>query len=1171
MKEFADAGWPARLDFVFHKLPIYLQKWFRKGILIPLCLLAFIPAFSQTVTLKAKELPLTQVLEAVKQQTGYHIFYNKGMMDNTVPVTADVKNMSLKAFLQLVLTNQPLEARYSEKSIFFSEKKTVVPSSQNAGNGPAQNDLQQETVISGKVMSVDGKPLPGITVKILPSRRGTLSAEDGTFLLPVTDRDEKVSLSGIGLQSISVSLSKLRALNNGKMLKNADSDVLRTASGLYIFKMQSVALAMKEVEVINTGMFTRRQESFTGITHTMKGNELRSVNRQSILEAISTLDPSFRIIRDNNLGSDPNQLPQIEFRGTRSMPSPTAAPYNQQLRLQYEQDPNRPLFILDGFEATLQDVMQLDINRIAAVTLLKDAASTALYGRRSANGVVVIETIKPTPGKLNISYTFTGSLAVPDLSGYNMMNSTELFQFQQLSGKLYPENFGFTDYELGMAKRNARSNETLRGVNSYWLSVPLRNAFSPGHNLTIQGGDGTVNYMLGVNMNRNNGVMKESYNRATGGFATLTYRRGKINITNTVRFTGGRQQGSPYGRFSDYVKLPPYYRKYDEQKQLNMGRYLEDIAFVDASGTNRRFLFGNPLYNASLPTKNVVNTSQLTNSLGLNWDILPSLRLSANGQFQKNDNTADYFISPLNTSFDNTKEGEKGAYNFQRTISTAYNGNVTLTYNRIFNDKHILTVNTRADMSRADGSSTSVTAVGYASTAQPLLFLAGAYQPNSMPTGGESNTRSVGFTASANYSYDNRYNLDLSYNTSGSNSFGSDRLFASFYSLGVGWNIGRESFFMESDIVNDLRLTANFGLTGNEATGGFSSRTTYRLGNISFRNEEAVTIASAGNPNLEWGKTYKVSYGVQGVFFKRKLSLSLSGYTDKTTPMIIPLLIPPSTGSPSIPTSIGTMNTVGMDLDMNYRVVNTKNWTWNLGIKSPLFLRSTYSGLEAKLNGLSKMARDSGYLLRYKDGSGPFDIWAVRSVGIDPTTGREIFLDKNGSYTFDFNTNNEMKVGINRPVLQGNINTQIRYKRFSLAIYCRYVMGELKFNTALYNKVENISGSDFEQNQDRRALYERWKQPGDDASYLAINNTTLGISDRFLQKENAVYFESVALNYDFNSLLRGYASKKLGISRLDLSLNLNDFFRFQLSNLRLERGLDYPFARNASFTLSVGF
>nr|WP_295874771.1 SusC/RagA family TonB-linked outer membrane protein [uncultured Chitinophaga sp.] len=1073
MKEFADAGCLGRSDFVFRKLNAYLLKRCFKSMLLSLCLLGLIPAFSQ-----------------------------------------------------------------------------------------------QQTKISGKVISGEGKPLPGITVKVLPSRGGTFSGEDGTLLLSCTDTDVKVVLSGVGLLSITIPLSKLRALKNGEMLKNSEADVLRIASGDYVFKMRSAPVSMKEVEV-NTGMFTRRGESFTGITSTLKGDDLRTVNRQSLLEAISTLDPSFKIVRDNSLGSDPNQVPKIEFRGTRSMPNPVIAPYNQQLRLQYEQEPNRPLFILDGFEATLQDVMQLDVNRVAFITVLKDAASTALYGRRSANGVVVIETIKPKPGKLNISYTFNGNLAVPDLSGYNMMDAAELFRFQLLNGSLYNDNYNAGNLEL--AKRNARYNEIQRGVNTYWLGVPLRNAFSPSHNLTIQGGDGTVNYMLGVNMNRSNGVMKDSYNSTTGGFATLTYRRKKINITNTVRFTGGRQQGSPYGSFKDYVKQPPYYRKYDEQNRLNTGRYLEDITVVDYSGEVKNYKAGNPLYNASLPAKNTVNTLQLTNSLGLNWDILPSLRLSASGQFQKNDRTADYFISPLNTSFDKAKEAEKGSYNFQRASNTAYNGNMMLTYNHVFNDKHILNANVRADMTQSDGNTADITAVGFASTAQPLLFLAGSYLPNSRPAGSETYSRSVGFTASVNYSYDNRYNLDLSYNTSGSNSFGADRLFASFYSLGVGWNIGRENFFMESDIVNDLRLTANYGLTGNEAAGGFSSRTTYQLSNVSFRNHEAARIVSVGNPSLEWSKTYKFSYGLQGVFFNRKLSLSLSGYTDKTAPMIIGLPTPPSNGLPSIPVNIGKMNTVGMDLIVNYRVVSTKNWNWNVGLNSPLFLRSTYSGLGDKLNSLSKMARDSGYLLRYMDGSSPYDIWAVRSLGIDPVTGREIFLDKNGSYTTAFNPNNEVKVGINRPFLQGSINTQIRYKRLSLSIYCRYVMGEMKFNKALYDKVENITGDDFEQNQDRRALYERWKQTGDEASYLGIKEQTLGISDRFLQKENALYFESVALDYDFNSLLSRYASRKLGISRLNLSLNLNDFFRFQLSNLRLERGLDYPFARNASFTLSVGF
>lgn len=1172
MKEFTSAGHLARQGTVVRIIYQFPLKQCAKLIMLLLFLSAFMTGFSQTVTLKAKRLPFQQVLKKVRQQTGYNIFYNQAMLENAAPVTVNAREMPLEEFFRIILVDQPIEVRFSGKTIYFSEKIISPPPSGSGGKKPEKEAEPESFVIIGKVVSGDGKIMPGITVKMLPAKNGAIVGGDGTFVLVSHSNNTRIVFSGVGWKTITLPVSRLRALKPGEMLKTDEEDVQVDASGNYTFRMQPAAITVNEV-VVNTGLFTRRKESFTGVTHTIKGDELRRVNKQSLLEGLSILDPSFRIIRDNNLGSDPNQLPKVEFRGTRSAPAPTTPAYSQQLRMQYGQDPNQPLFILDGFEVTLQDVINLDINRVASVVLLKDAASTALYGRRSANGVVVIETIRPVPGKLSVSYTTTGNLAVPDLSGYNMMDAAELFEFQMLSG-LYDApyiDFAVSRYQM----RNSRYNEILRGVNTYWPGVPLRNAFSANHNLTAQGGDGSMNYIVGISKKRDNGVMKGSFNENTAGFTTLTYRRNKINITNSLRYTVGKQQGSPYGSFRSYVELPPYYRKYDEQGNLNTSRYLEDIP-VDYSSDNgvlnqthvRR---SNPLYNALLPFKNELNTTQLSNTLNLNWDILPSLRLSAGGQFQKDDRTADFFVSPLNTQFDSREASEKGSYNFQRTVSTSYNGNIMLTYNKVFNGKHILNMNARGDLTKSDGNSVSIDGVGFATAAQPLLFLAGTYLPNSRPGGNETNSRSVGFTASANYSYHNRYNLDVSFNTSGSNSFGADQLFRYFYSFGVGWNIGEEDFFVKSDIVSSLRLSANYGLTGNEAGGGFSSRSTYQLDNVSFRNQQAANIVSFGNPNLEWTKTYKFSYSVEGAFFKNKLSFSLSGFADKTDPMVIAMPVAPSTGLDKAPSNIGRLRTVGMELLANYRVINTKNWSWNLGINSPLFLRSEYSGLENKLQGFSKIARDSGLLIRYIDGASPNDLWAVRSLGIDPVTGREIFLDGNGTYTFDFNSNYEVKAGTNRPVLQGSINTQVRYKQLSLAIYCRYVMGEAKFNEALYNKVENISQDNIENNQDKRALYARWKKPGDNASFLGVGYPTLGRSDRFLQKENAFYFESVALNYDFNYLLNRFSKKKPGISRLDLSFNLNEFFRFQLSNLRLERGLDFPFARNASFTLSVGF
>nr|WP_295863940.1 TonB-dependent receptor plug domain-containing protein [uncultured Chitinophaga sp.] len=170
-------------------------------------------------------------------------------------------------------------------------------------------------------------------------------------------------------------------------------------------------------------MFNRNKTTFSGAVATFTGKELRQVGTLNVLESLKTLDPSFVIVPNNVAGSNPNLMPKIEVRGKTGLSS-------NAVRDQFSTDPNQPLFILNGMETTLQQIIDLDMNRVASITPLKDAASTALYGFRAANGVIVVETIKPKPGELRISYTVNTRLEVPVLRDYNMMNATELLEFQ---------------------------------------------------------------------------------------------------------------------------------------------------------------------------------------------------------------------------------------------------------------------------------------------------------------------------------------------------------------------------------------------------------------------------------------------------------------------------------------------------------------------------------------------------------------------------------------------------------------------------------------------------------------------------------------------------------------------------------------------------------------------
>ena len=333
--------------------------------------------------------------------------------------------------------------------------------------------------VRGKVIDEKKQPIPGVSVRLGGTSMGTATDVDGKFKLLVPADTATLVVSFIGMKTEIVRLPRLRAGVEQKELT-------------IVLRDEDVRLE----DVVVTGIFTRKKESFTGSASTYSAAELKTMGTQNILQGLKTLDPAFAILEDNQFGSDPNRLPNMEIRGKSSMSG---------LRDQLEADPNQPLFILDGFESTLAAINDLDINRVASITILKDAASTAIYGSKAANGVIVVETVKPEAGKLRVSYTGNLNLSMPDLSSYNLMNAREKLEFERLAGRFNPSS---TTNEIEL---DGVYNEKLKviesGVDTYWLAEPLRVGVNQKHSLYVQGGEENFLFGFGVGYNGISGVM----------------------------------------------------------------------------------------------------------------------------------------------------------------------------------------------------------------------------------------------------------------------------------------------------------------------------------------------------------------------------------------------------------------------------------------------------------------------------------------------------------------------------------------------------------------------------------------------------------------------------------------------------------------------------------------
>ncbi len=509
-------------------------------LLLTTCLLQVSAStFAQKITLTAKNATLISVFEKISRQSGIDFLVTDELLSGAKPVTIDVKNEELSTVLKSIFDGQALNYTVKDKAVVVSKKESSFLDRVLS----VFNDMD----VRGLVTTEDGSPLMGATVTVKGTNRRVIAGAGGVFFLTKVDEKATLVISYLGYTTQEVKLKK-------------------DQSSITI-KMQLAENNMDDVVITGTGI-NRKRDSFTGATASFSGEQLKAIGNKNILESLKTLDPSFIMVENNTQGSNPNRLPDIEIRGKTTISATT-------LNDQYSSNPNQPLFILDGFESTLQTIYDLDMNRIASVTLLKDAASTALYGSKAANGVVVVETKRPVAGELRINYSTDFSFDFPDFSSYNLMNSSEKLQFEKLSG-VYNNTPNFQ--WQSDSTYNAKLADIQRGVNTYWLSEPVQTGITQRQSIRVSGGSNELLFGAGVTYRSQEGVMKGSDRNTWGGNFDLTYRKNKLNVTNSITLSNVNSDDSPFGAFSNFSRANPYYRKYSADGTVPM--------FLDPGQTN---------------------------------------------------------------------------------------------------------------------------------------------------------------------------------------------------------------------------------------------------------------------------------------------------------------------------------------------------------------------------------------------------------------------------------------------------------------------------------------------------------------------------------------------------------------------------------------------------------
>ena len=983
--------------------------------------------------------------------------------------------------------------------------------------------------VRGKVIDEKKQPIPGVSVRLGGTSMGTATDVDGKFKLLIPADTATLVVSFIGMKTEVVRIPRLKAGVEQKEL----TIVLREED-------------VKLEDVVVTGIFTRKKESFTGSASTYSAAELKTMGTQNVLQSLKTLDPAFAILEDNQFGSDPNRLPNMEIRGKSSMLG---------LRDELDADPNQPLFILDGFESTLAAINDLDINRVASITILKDAASTAIYGSKAANGVIVVETVKPEAGKLQVSYNGNMNISMPDLSSYNLMNSREKLEFELLAGRYDPASWSTTSE----VKLNELYNEKLKviesGVDTYWLAEPLRVGVNQKHSLYVQGGEGNFLFGLGAGYNGISGVMEKSDRSVLSGNIDLIYRMSKFQFSNKFSLTSTDYK-NPIVAFYEYAQANPYYKKYNDDGTVD--KWLENNDYFKAS---------NPLWNAKQNSRDEGKNLALSNYFMAEYFPTTEWRVRARlGLTYGNDDT-EKFYSRNDTRYEDVETIKKGEYRSTNTRKNQVEAELSVTYAKVLG-KHRINLVAGGNLSSDKSLTQGYSALGFPEGDFSYPSFSNGYPENGTPTYYETVSRSVNGYFNTGYSFDDRYLMDFSLRTSGSSVFGTSRKYNTTWSVGLGWNLHKEKFIMDHVAwINLLKLRASIGNPGNQSFDSAQSLLTYsfQYGSMNYFGLGAV-LSQIGNPDLEWQITVDKNIGLDVTLFNKRFSLTADYYYKVTDPLLIKVSTPLSSGTSTYMTNAGEQVSQGLTASVSYYIFQNFEERFSWMVRANVRTQKTrINKIGNKLSTLNASGKGEN-TVRYYDGADPDDIWAVRSAGIDPSNGKELFYAKDGGYTYDFTYDDEVICGNTRPDVEGVIGSSLNWKGFSVSLNFRYQMGADVFNEALYNKVENISRSDLNKNQDKRALYERWQEVGDIVHFKDIASAaSTPMSSRFVQTENVLTLESLYLGYEFYN---GWI-EKLGLSSLKLQFSMRDVFR--ASTIRSERGISYPFARSMEAGLSFNF
>ncbi len=1087
--------------------------------LFAICLNASAVGFSQTISLSQNNVKLEKVFNEISRQTGYTFVYTESLLLKAKKISLKAMNASLNEVLNESFKDQSLTYSILNKLIIIKEKEVVATKAEDVLTTPAAPIAID---ITGKVTDDRGQSLEGVSILVKGTTDGAKSAANGSFSINAGSNATLIfSYVGFVTQEVNVAGRPIIAVQLKQDIATGD-------------------------QVVVVGYGTRKRSDLTGAVGSVKESQLQERPASSLNQALAGRISGVQV---NTNSGRPGGRTNIRIRGFSSINSS-----------------NNPLYVIDGVMLPITNQAQasqaidyINPNDIVSVEVLKDASSTAIYGARGANGVILITTKRGKAGVGKITYNADFSTNTVGPNFPKVLNAKEFLAVEDLAyanmQKYDPVGWASGKYisrNPVLARQKSPLLFDASGNPLYdtdWLKEATQNKLSQNHQLGFSGGDAKNTYSVSLGYRDDQGLLLTSYlKRYSARFTFDSQVKDWLKVGGTLSYTNQEENivdqndAVPRQIVEDFPFLPV---KYPD------GSWADNRNYPNAEGSFSSV-------HRLTDTRFILNTQNTLGSMYINITLAKGLEmrtvLGANILTQGNNQSVGRTLA-IN------EKGYASASNRRESFWSVEN---YLTYYKRFGEDHVITLLAGVSSQETNAFSMGTSIQNFASDYFGYNNL-GAGSTNPGYSSGRSRFAFNSFFGRINYTLKNKYLLTVTGRDDGNSRFGAQHKYAFFPSAALAWKVSEEDFLKNSSVISNMKLRTSYGLTGNSEIPSYSSLSLLSSNYYAIVNDARVGgtgINRLANPDLRWEKTAQFDVGVEVGLFNNRITFEADLYYRKTTDMLLDAPVPVTSGYATIRKNVGSMENKGLELSVNTVNIDTKNFSW----------RTTYN-ISMNRNKILSLATPSDIfnvggpnftnptnIIRIGQAAGSF--WGLVRLGtwseaeraeaasfvsyrngLTMLPGDIKYLDVNGDKAIT--DADRMIIGNGSPKAWGSLLNTFTYKKIDLTVELQYSQGNDVMDMTSHSSEDRVALANS-----YATVLNAWTPTHQNTPIAEIRDTRAGyvtnVDTHWIKDGSFIRGRNVLLGYTFPTS----GKNKLGISRFKVYGSVQNFFLITSAGLK---------------------